>query len=74
MRASRGIERIEFAAEDASRSDLSTRSTGPKACVAAGGTRFCFSDTCGVFTPEGVDHYFPPIVEALGVQAGAGAS
>ena len=41
-----------------------------KACVEAGGTRFCFSDTCGVFTPEGVDHYFPPIVEALGVREG----
>jgi isopropylmalate/homocitrate/citramalate synthase len=35
------------------------------ACIKAGGTRFCFSDTCGVFTPEAVDHYFPPIIKAL---------
>ena len=67
---SRGIERIEFAAEDASRGDLQYAIDWAKACVEAGGTRFCFSDTCGVFTPEGVDHYFPPIVEALGVRRG----
>ena len=67
---SRGIERIEFAAEDASRGDLQYAIDWAKACIDAGGTRFCFSDTCGVFTPEGVDHYFPPIVEALGVRQG----
>jgi isopropylmalate/homocitrate/citramalate synthase len=67
---SRGIERIEFAAEDASRGDLQYAIEWARACLDAGGTRFCFSDTCGVFTPEGVDHYFPPIVEALGVRHG----
>ena len=67
---SRGIERIEFAAEDASRGDLQYAIDWAKACIEAGGTRFCFSDTCGVFTPEGVDHYFPPIIEALGVRQG----
>ena len=67
---SRGIERIEFAAEDASRSDVTYAIEWAQACIAAGGTRFCFSDTCGVFTPEGVDHYFPRIVEALGVRDG----
>jgi 2-isopropylmalate synthase len=67
---SRGIERIEFAAEDASRSDIGYAIEWAQACIAAGGTRFCFSDTCGVFTPEGVDHYFPRIVEALGVRRG----
>lgn len=67
---SRGIERIEFAAEDASRGDLDYALEWAEACIAAGGTRFCCSDTCGVFTPEGVDHYFPPIVEALGVRRG----
>jgi isopropylmalate/homocitrate/citramalate synthase len=67
---SRGIERIEFAAEDASRSDLEYAIEWANACIEAGGTRFCFSDTCGVFTPEGVDHYFPPIVDALGVRRG----
>ena len=65
-----GIDRVEFAAEDASRSDLDYAIEWAKACTLAGGTRFCFSDTCGVFTPEGVDHYFPPIVEALGVRRG----
>jgi isopropylmalate/homocitrate/citramalate synthase len=67
---SRGLTRVEFAAEDASRGDLAYGIAWAKACVAAGGTRFCFSDTCGVFTPEGVDHYFPPIVEALKVREG----
>ena len=67
---SRGVERIEFAAEDASRSDLAYAIEWAEACIAAGGTRFCFSDTCGVFTPEGVDHYFPRLVETLGVRRG----
>ena len=67
---SKGIEQIEFAAEDASRGSLDYAIEWAEACIEAGGTRFCFSDTCGVFTPEGVDHYFPPIVEALGVQNG----
>lgn len=67
---SRGIERVEFAAEDASRGDLAYILEWASACIDAGGTRFCFSDTCGVLTPEAVDHYFPPIVEALGVRRG----
>jgi isopropylmalate/homocitrate/citramalate synthase len=66
----RGIERIEFAAEDASRGHLDYTIEWADACITAGGTRFCFSDTCGVFTPEAVDHYFPPIVDRLGVQQG----
>ncbi len=67
---SRGIQRIEFAAEDASRGDLGYALEWAEACMAAGGTRFCFSDTCGVFTPEGVDHYFPALVEKLKVRQG----
>jgi isopropylmalate/homocitrate/citramalate synthase len=67
---SRGIERIEFAAEDASRGHLDYTIEWADACIAAGGTRFCFSDTCGVFSPEGVDHYFPALVERLGVKRG----
>jgi isopropylmalate/homocitrate/citramalate synthase len=67
---SRGIERIEFAAEDASRGHLDYAVEWAEACIAAGGTRLCFSDTCGVFTPEGVDHYFPTLVEKLGVRRG----
>lgn len=67
----RGLTRVEFAAEDASRGDLAYGIHWAQACVGAGGTRFCFSDTCGVFSPEGVDHYFPAIVEALKVREGA---
>jgi isopropylmalate/homocitrate/citramalate synthase len=66
----RGIERVEFAAEDASRGGLEYTVEWAEACIAAGGTRFCFSDTCGVFTPEAVDHYFPAIVDRLGVRRG----
>ena len=62
----RGFSRVEFAAEDASRSDVSYGEIWARACVAAGGTRMCFSDTCGVFTPEAVDHYIPKLVKALG--------
>lgn len=61
----RGFRRVEFAAEDASRSNLDYDIEWALACVKAGGTRMCFSDTCGVFTPEAVDHYFPPLVKAL---------
>jgi 2-isopropylmalate synthase len=66
----KGLEKIEFAAEDASRGDLAYALEWAEACMSAGGTRFCFSDTCGVFTPEGVDHYFPALVEKLGVRKG----
>ncbi|TLY35715.1 MAG: hypothetical protein E6K60_10205 [Nitrospirae bacterium] len=62
----RGFSRVEFAAEDASRSDVSYGEVWAKACVEAGGTRMCFSDTCGVFTPEAVDHYIPRLVKVLG--------
>ena len=61
----RGFSRVEFAAEDASRSTLEYDIEWALGCVRAGGTRFCFSDTCGVLTPEAVDHFFPPIVKAL---------
>ncbi|MFH1258581.1 MAG: hypothetical protein ABII74_01990 [Elusimicrobiota bacterium] len=62
---SRGIDRIEFASEDSSRGNLDYGLRWAKACVKAGGTRMCFSDTCGVFTPESVDYYIPPMIEAL---------
>lgn len=65
MARERGFSRVEFAAEDASRSDIAYDIEWALACAKAGGTRMCFSDTCGVFTPEAVDHYFPPIVQAL---------
>jgi isopropylmalate/homocitrate/citramalate synthase len=63
---SRGIHRVEFAAEDASRGHLDYAGRWASACIAAGGTRMCFSDTCGVFTPEAVDYYIPRIVKLLG--------
>lgn len=62
----RGFSRVEFAAEDASRSDVAYGEVWARACVQAGGTRMCFSDTCGVFTPEAVDHYIPKLVKVLG--------
>jgi isopropylmalate/homocitrate/citramalate synthase len=62
----RGFSRVEFAAEDASRSDVEYGEVWARACVQAGGTRMCFSDTCGVFTPEAVDHYIPRLVKVLG--------
>ncbi len=62
----RGIDRIEFAAEDASRGHLDYAREWATACKKAGGTRMCFSDTCGVFTPEAVDYYIPEMVKILG--------
>lgn len=62
----RGIHRVEFAAEDASRGHLEYAEQWARSCIEAGGTRMCFSDTCGVFTPEAVDYYIPRIVELLG--------
>ena len=61
----RGFSRVEFAAEDASRGSLEYAIEWAKECIKYGGTRFCFSDTCGVLTPEAVDHYFPALVKAL---------
>ncbi|OGF50129.1 MAG: hypothetical protein A2044_00445 [Candidatus Firestonebacteria bacterium GWA2_43_8] len=62
---SKGITRIEFASEDSSRGNIEYGVKWAKACVKAGGTRMCFSDTCGVFTPESVDYYIPKMVKAL---------
>ncbi len=61
----KGIEQVEFASEDASRGNLKYGIQWAQACVKAGGTRLCFSDTCGVFTPEGVDYYLPQFVQAI---------
>lgn len=60
-----GFGTIEFASEDASRGTLEYLIEWAKVCRQAGGTRICFSDTCGVLTPEAVDYYFPPLVKAL---------
>jgi isopropylmalate/homocitrate/citramalate synthase len=61
----KGISRIEFASEDSSRGNIKYGVEWAKACVKAGGTRMCFSDTCGVFTPEAVDFYVPKMLKAL---------
>jgi len=60
-----GISRVEFASEDSSRGNIEYGVKWAKACVKAGGTRMCFSDTCGVFTPESVDFYIPKMIKAL---------
>ncbi len=59
----RGLEKVEFAAEDASRCHLDYALPWIEQCFQAGGTRFCFSDTLGCFTQDAVDYYFPSIVE-----------
>ncbi len=58
-----GVQRIEFGGEDGSRADLEYTIELAKAGYEAGGTRYSFPDTVGCFTPEGVDHYIPRIVE-----------
>lgn len=60
-----GFGSIEFASEDASRASLDYLLDWTDVCRQAGGTRLCFSDTCGVLTPEAVDFYFPPLVKRL---------
>ncbi|MEU2873415.1 hypothetical protein ABZ769_30160 [Streptomyces olivoreticuli] len=60
-----GFGVVEFASEDASRATMPYLLEWAQACRQAGGTRLCFSDTCGVFTPEAVDAYIPPLVQAL---------
>ena len=42
---SKGISRIEFASEDSSRGNIEYGVKWAKACIKAGGTRMCFSDT-----------------------------
>lgn len=59
----RGVKSIEFGGEDGSRADLEYTIELAKAGYSAGGTRYSFPDTVGCFTPEGVDHYIPRIVE-----------
>ena len=57
-----GFAYIEFAAEDASRAELSYLLDWAGACIDAGGTRLSFCDTVGCLTPEAVDFYIPPLV------------
>lgn len=60
-----GIKQIEFGGEDGSRSDVNYMIKLAKACYDAGGTRFSFPDTVGVFTPKAVEYYITKLVQAF---------
>lgn len=60
-----GFGSIEFAGEDASRGNRDYLLRWASSCAEAGGTRLCFSDTCGVLTPESVDYYFKGLADTL---------
>jgi len=60
-----GVQSLEFAGEDGSRADLDYVLRWAAAGKDAGGTRMCFSDTVGILTTAGVDHFIPPLVRVL---------
>ncbi|HKU80907.1 MAG TPA: hypothetical protein VJP76_01965, partial [Candidatus Tumulicola sp.] len=62
---SRGVERIEFGAEDGSRGDVEYFIDYFKAGLAAGGTRPAWPDTVGTLTPEATRWYCSRIVAGL---------
>jgi isopropylmalate/homocitrate/citramalate synthase len=55
--AERGVGRIEFGAEDASRTPLPLLSELVEAAVEAGACRYIFADTTGSLSPEATRHY-----------------
>ena len=61
----RGVERIEFGAEDGSRGDVDYFIKYFKAGLAAGGTRPAWPDTVGTLTPEATSWYCTRIVAGL---------
>ena len=61
----RGVERIEFGAEDGSRGDVEYFIEYFKAGLNAGGTRPAWPDTVGTLTPEATRWYCSRIVDAL---------
>jgi 2-isopropylmalate synthase len=61
----RGIDRIEFGAEDGSRGDVDYFVEYFEAGLAAGGTRPAWPDTVGTLTPEATRWYCSRIVDAL---------
>jgi 2-isopropylmalate synthase len=61
----RGIERIEFGAEDGSRGDVDYFIEYFKAGLDAGGTRPAWPDTVGTLTPEATRWYCSRIVAGL---------
>ena len=61
----RGVEVVEFGAEDGSRAHVDYLIELAGACYQAGGSRYAYPDTVGYFAPEGVDYYIPKIVAAF---------
>jgi isopropylmalate/homocitrate/citramalate synthase len=61
----RGVERIEFGAEDGSRGDVDYFIRYFKAGLEAGGARPAWPDTVGTLTPEATRWYCSRIVQAL---------
>ena len=61
----RGVERIEFGAEDGSRGDVEYFIEYFKAAMAAGGTRPAWPDTVGCLTPEAARWYCSRIVAGM---------
>ncbi len=61
----RGVERVEFGAEDGSRGDIDYFIEYFKAGLEAGGTRPAWPDTVGTLTPEATRWYCSRIVDAL---------
>jgi isopropylmalate/homocitrate/citramalate synthase len=61
----RGVERIEFGAEDGSRGDVDYFIEYFKAGLAAGGTRPAWPDTVGTLTPQATRWYCSRIVAGL---------
>jgi methanogen homocitrate synthase len=61
----RGVERIEFGAEDGSRGDVDYFIEYFRAALAAGGTRPAWPDTVGTLTPQATRWYCSRIVAGL---------
>ena len=61
----RGVERIEFGAEDGSRGDVDYFIEYFKASLEAGATRPAWPDTVGTLTPEATRWYCSRIVQAM---------
>lgn len=61
----RGVERIEFGGEDASRTELELLIDLTRAAVDAGAVRYVFADTTGSLTPEATAYYCTRLTEAF---------
>jgi isopropylmalate/homocitrate/citramalate synthase len=61
----RGVKRIEFGGEDASRTSITQLIDLVLTAVEAGACRYVFADTTGSLTPEATRFYCSELVEAL---------